>query len=129
MVTAVKKQRQTLAEGVTVEVLAALTELGVYNVSDMEQISFHVLNADVTYDQFVISGRFINEGTWEVLFNTAADFTTPAGLLIGTSGDLTTIANTATGWFIMDTASLFEIKVEAASSGGASTSTVNAGGS
>jgi len=129
MTQTTKRIHRKLADAVVVEVAAALTTLGTYDVSDMDAVSFHIANADVTFDQFVISAQFIKDGAFETLYSAAGDYTTPAGLLIGTSGDLTAIANGATGWFVLYPKGLFGLRIAAASSGANTTTTVNGGGS
>lgn len=52
------------------------------------------------------------------LYSTAADYTSPTGLLVGTSGDLTTQA-VGTGWFIMDVSSTYNVELYAQSAGSA----------
>jgi hypothetical protein len=64
-----------------------------------------------------------------VLYSSAGNFTSPAGLLIGTSGDLTILGAGATGWFIMRTTALWSVRITATSAGNAGVATVYVGGS
>lgn len=50
------------------------------------------------------------------LYSTSADYTTPSGLLVGTSGDLS-VAGTGVSWFIMDVKALQSIEIWATSGG------------
>ena len=78
---------------------------------------------------FQIKARFSSEdGTEIVLFSTSADFLAPKGVLVASSGDLTTLA-VGSGWFIIDVSG-FSAVILAANSGnaGGSTLAVNAGG-
>lgn len=64
----------------------------------------------------------------ETLFSTASDFLNPQGLLVGCSGDLTTLSGT-TGWFIMDTIGLETVQLWATSGGTAILIVDGSGGS
>ena len=130
MVTSVEKMWRNLSDGVDTTVTSSLTTLGDdIEVSELERVSFQLLNTGVLLDQFSILGNHTKEGTMETLYNTAGDFNSPAGLLVATSGDLTAIAHGSTGWFMMDCRGLFAIRIRAASSGGDTVVTLNGGGS
>ena len=78
---------------------------------------------------FQIKARFSSEDSTEiVLVSTSADFLAPKGVLVASSGDLTTLA-VGSGWFIIDVSG-FSAVILAANSGnaGGSTLAVNAGG-
>jgi hypothetical protein len=62
-------------------------------------------------DAFLIQAKASADATLTTLYSAAADFTAPTGLLVGASGDLTTTAAAASGWFILDVRGLFEVKV------------------
>lgn len=55
------------------------------------------------------------------LYSTTADFTTPAGLLIGVSGDLS-IQAIGVGWFLMDVSAMQSVELWATSAGSATVS-------
>ena len=90
------------------------------------------LSFDVTVqalDAFAITARFNADSAFVTLYSTAGSFTTPAGLLIGASGDLTTQAAGTTGWFVLYTRGLHSVKVTcSANVAGAATVSVYAGG-
>lgn len=77
---------------------------------------------------FAIQGLFNNaDNTWYTLRSTAGQFTSPTGILVDTSGDLTSQA-VGTGWFIMDCAGLTKLKLQANSSAaGGSTIAISGG--
>ena len=78
---------------------------------------------------FNIQAQATADGPAQTLYSTAGNFTTPSGLLVGASGDLTTLAAGATGWFIMQVSGLAYVIVNATSGNvGGSTLTVYAGG-
>jgi len=114
---------------VVTTVSAILTTVGEYPVGDMDGVGFHISNAGVLIDQFVIQAQFYDAGPWETMFSAAGDYTSPLGILIGTSGDLTGIADAATGWFIIYPKGIYKLRLRAASSGADTSITINGGGS
>jgi len=77
-----------------------------------------LVQVDVTVqalDAFIIQVRSTNVASLATLYSVAGDYTSPKGLLVGASGDLTTIAAAASGWFIMDVDGLYEVVVSASS--------------
>lgn len=83
-------------------------------VEDRETLGIEVTVTTAALDQFAILGKLSDAGTYQTLFSTSADFTSPTGLLVGTSGDLTAQA-VGTGWFIMDCDGLSSVQIKAAS--------------
>jgi len=75
---------------------------------------FEVIVSDNALDQFAVQGKFKQDGEYQTLFEIPGDFTSPTGLLVGASGDLTTQA-VGTGWMIMDCDGLYSVKLQAAS--------------
>lgn len=65
-------------------------------------------------------------GSASTIASIASDFTNPAGLMIGASGDLTILA-ASTGWFILDVEGLDSVIITA-DSGGTATLSLAAGG-
>lgn len=94
------------------------------DVSRYDRIMVHVAVTGQNLDAFLIKGAGSLDGTLETLYSTAANFTAPTGLIVGASGDLTTLAAAATGWFIMDTTGLKRVQI-LASSGNVAGSTVS----
>ena len=71
------------------------------------------MHLDVTVqalDAFVIQAQFHPGAAFDTLYSAAADFTTPIGILVAASGDLTAQAVGA-GWFIMDVAGISAVRV------------------
>lgn len=130
MVTSTKRHHREGSNILTPLLDEVLTEVGEFVVADMDAITFHFSNAGNALDQFVVSGNSIKDGTYEILFNGATDFTSPAGIMIGASGDLTSLADAATGWFLLYPKGFYAIKIEIArASGDDTTLTTNSGGS
>lgn len=98
------------------------------NVSGLEIVSVFISVADEALDTFKVLGG-VRGGPLVPLFDEAADFETPVGPLVNASGDLTTLAADAVGWFFIDVRGLDRLQVLARSADAAgSTVTVNAGG-
>ena len=105
----------TLAFGTAVAVTEALTKVAEFRaIGEAVGIQFDVATAAL--DQFVIYGKFGSGGTYQILYSTAADYLTPVGSLIATSGDLTIVAAAATGTFILLSRGLYQVKLACASS-------------
>lgn len=95
----------------TVTTLADIAEI---EVSRRENIGIEIAVTLAALTGFAILGRFHRDGAYQVLYNAALDFTSPGGLLIDASGDLTTQA-VGSGWFVMSCDGLESIKLQAAS--------------
>jgi len=100
----------------TTVAVAGLTTIGsAIDVSDFEKIFVQIDNTHasaVVFDAFEI--QISPDGTnFETAFSTSGDYTSPAGILIGCSGDLTVLAAAATGWFILDVTGLASIQLQA----------------
>lgn len=67
---------------------------------------------DESVDQFEVRG--LVGGVETTLYNTGTDFTSPAGLIIAASGDLTLQAANTTGWLVMDADPFTELRFYAA---------------
>lgn len=104
---------------------SGLTDLAIIDVSDVARLSVEIAVTGQALDAFVILARFHPSGSYQTLFSTADEFTfvdDVATLLVGSSGDLTTLA-VGSGWFILDTLGIDAIKLQA-SSGNVAGSTV-----
>ena len=92
----------------------------------LDQISVQV---DVTVhalDGFVIQGRVSKDGAFFNLYTTG--YTSPTGLLLAASGDLTAQAASSTGWFILDVRSLYAVRVLASGASDGTLVDIYAGG-
>lgn len=114
------KQRllgKNLAVSVAVAGLTPLLEL---NVEGIERVFCEVVPGANAFDAFSIEGKAHPDGSWTVLFNTG--FATPAGILLGTSGDLAALGAGTSGWFLLDTKGIYALRVQASAAVGASVS-------
>lgn len=72
---------------------------------------------------FSIQGQATSDAPFVTLYSSVADYTAPKGLLVGASGDLTTLAGGASGWFLLEAGVFTAIQVSVTS---ASTPTITA---
>jgi hypothetical protein len=104
------------------------TALMTIPVAGLERIFVQVSVATQALDAFIVQGRCAAAASFTTLYSAAADFTAPAGLMVGASGDLTTLAAAASGWFIMDVRGLYEVKILASAAVDSAAVSVDAGG-
>ncbi len=96
------------------------------DVRGLDRITVQLTVAMEALTGFAIKGKTTDDAAADTLYSAAGDFTSPRGLLVGASGDLTTLA-VGTGWFVMDVTGYEEI-VMTATSGGTARLAVRAGG-
>ncbi|SRR5258708_29883168 len=122
--------RQRLqANNQTVSIPAALTTLLDIDVSLISRISLEVKNTGANaFTAFQINGKMDDAGDMVVMISAATHFTTPTGIIVDASGDLTVLGAGAIGWVFIDVLGLKRLQVRA-NSGTATTANVFAGGS
>lgn len=106
-------------------VQTGLTDLLEFNVDGIAEVGISIDVTVQALDAFSISGRMSPATAYQVLYNLAGDFTTPAGAVIDASGDLTTQAAASSGWVLLNVLGLYSLKVQA-SGGNATPSVVDA---
>ena len=107
---------------------SSLGVVATINVNGIQQLNVEAAVVGQSLTAFQVLGQVNNSGTYQLLYSTSSDYTSPKGLLIGTSGDLTSIASGTSGFFQMTVRGFYniQIKVTAASTGG--TITILSGG-
>lgn len=103
---------------------AGNTDILVVPTANIKEVGFGITVAGFALDTFLVLGQFHKESAFVTLYSSAGSFTSPAGLVVAASGDLTTQA-VGTGWLILDTKPLYAVKLQC-SSVNASGSTVTA---
>ncbi len=125
-------QKYTLAPRVVQKSVAATTvpgsstKIGSMDVRGLRRIFVQLTVATASLTGFAIKVQATPAAAEQTLYSAAADFTTPAGLLVGASGDLTGAAAGA-HWFCMDVSGLELVHIYA-TSGGTATLAIEAGG-
>ncbi len=94
----------------------------------MERLWVEIANVAQAFDAFAIQGRLHEDGSFLTLFDAAGDFTSPAGILIGASGDLTTLAAGGSGWLCLDVLGIQAVRLTASAAANNATPTIYAGG-
>lgn len=107
---------------------AGNTTLATIQVSGVDRIFAQFVLTGFAFDVFRISAKPHTDAAMSLFYSAAAAFTGPQGLIVGASGDLTTLAAASTGWFIMDTRGLESVLVEASANGGTAAVDVYIGG-
>lgn len=90
------------------------TELITIPVGEYKRLCVQVKVANQALDAFLVQARFHPGGDFLTLYSLATDFTTPKGIMIGCSGDLTA-QGVGNGWLILDVTALDAIKLLASS--------------
>lgn len=108
------KSRAAFKTVAAVTVAETLTSLIAVNVAGYERLTAEIKVAGQALDQFVVKGRTHPGGTMMTLFATGTDFTTPAGMVVDASGDLTLQA-VGSGWLALDVSGWERIEIQAAS--------------
>lgn len=108
-------ERAIQAENLSVTVAQAglTTLMELENIQDMIRMLFQVVAGAQAFDAFEIQAKANRNAAYVTLYSLAGDYTSPSGLLVGASGDLTALAATATGWFLMETRGLYAVRVQA----------------
>jgi hypothetical protein len=117
----------TASNSVTVPGTGNTTLLQV-KVQGLERIFVQLSATTQALDAFLIQGKAHADATALTLFSAGADFTSPAGLMIDASGDLTGLAASASGWFVMDVRGLYEVKILASAAADSATVAIYLGG-
>ena len=100
------------------------TQLLDVNTANVERLAVEAVVTGQALDAFVITGKIHPDSTAVTLKSAAGDYTSPTGVLLLASGDLT-VQPVGTGWFLMDVRPFSSVQV-LASSGNVAGSTVTA---
>lgn len=107
---------------------AGNTQLLAVNVQRISRIFVQFSVATQNLDAFIIQIQDHPSGALQTIASVAGDYTAPKGLLVGTSGDLTTVAAAGSGWFILDTTGLYAVVISASAAVDSAAVTIYAGG-
>lgn len=106
--------------------VAGVTTLLEIPTENIRELGIEIAVTVNNLDAFEVHGKMHPSGAYHALYSAAGDYTSPVGLVIGTSGDLTAQAATTTGWIILDVAPLYAVKITASAVTGAATVTARA---
>lgn len=110
---------------------AGNTDIITLDVTQVARLALEIINAGANaFDTFLVQGKVSHESNFITLLSAAADYTTPAGIVVDASGDLTILGAGATGWLILDVLGFTKIKLQASANvAGATSASIFAGGS
>ena len=98
--------------------------------AELEAIFVTLLNVGTSnLNSFEIQGKANSDGAFVVLRSLNTHYTSPSGILIEASGDLTALVSTTTGWFIFYPKGIDIVRLVATRASGLDNVTVNVGGS
>jgi len=93
----------------------------------LSRVMIHLTGAVAALTGLALKAYGHPDGVAAVIADAAADFTAPAGIIVGTDGsDLTTL-NAADGWVLVDVLGIEKLEIWA-TSGGTATLAIQAGG-
>ena len=102
---------------------AGNTDILEMDVSQINRLAMEIRNTGAqAFDVFIVQGKAHPDGAYVTLLSAAADYTTPAGIVVDASGDLTILGAGATGWLIIDTLGFTKIKLQASANVAGATS-------
>jgi hypothetical protein len=73
----------------------------------------------VALTEFTVAFRVHASGSYFVVASLAADYTSPQGVMLGTSGDLTNAGTSGTHWLMLNVEGVQSVRLQAASSSAA----------
>ena len=100
----------------------ALEDIAEFQVDGREQTFVTFTAATAALTAFEVHVKPNEASAYVLWFSIASDYTSPVGMLLGASGNLTTAGTTGTHWLILNTKGVFKVKLR-----GAGTSTVISG--
>jgi hypothetical protein len=108
---------------------AGNTDIVELDTTQVARLALEIKNTGgAAFDAFLVQGKAHPDGDYVTLLSAGADFTSPAGIVVDASGDLTVLASAGTGWLILDCLAFSKIKLVASSAVGGTTAQVLAGG-
>jgi hypothetical protein len=90
-----------------------LTNLIDIDVRDMRRIMIQVKPGANPLTGFEVHAQSATDADFVPFLAVASDYTSPQGILIGASGDLTTLAANTAGWLLMDVSGIATLRLKA----------------
>jgi hypothetical protein len=82
---------------------------------DMEELFLSFVVGTANLGAFTVEYRVAAEGGWFTVASAAGDYTSPTGVILGASGDLTTAASGATvHWLNLSVKAVHDVRIKAA---------------
>lgn len=94
-----------------------------------DRIYVSLTSASQALNAFQIQARANPDDSYQTLYSTSGDYTSPKGILVGVSADLTSLAAGTPAWLILEVRGLESVRLRATAATGTATLTVHARGS
>ena len=107
---------ENLAVSVAVSGDTTLLEIPVEGINE---VGIEVAVSTNNLDAFKVLGKMHKNAAYQTLYSASGDYTSPVGLVIGASGNLTAQAASTTGWLMLDVSPLCAVKITASAVTGA----------
>ncbi len=104
---------------------AGSTQILDLNVEDISFLGVSIAVTSKLLGGFVIWAKMSPDDAFQIVRNSAGQFTAPTGIVLDASGDLTIQAAATSGWLLLDVLPFYAVQIYA-SSGDAAGSTVTA---
>ncbi len=95
-----------------------LTTVATFPGANIERGLIDVAVATTALDQFVIQIRSNVNASYQTIYSAGSDFTSPVGIMVGASGDLTALTAGTSGWVMLDVFGIESIRLRAARAAG-----------
>ncbi len=96
----------------------ALTTVATFTGANIDRALIDVAVATTALDQFVVQIRANGNSPYQTIYSAASDYTSPAGIMVGASGDLTALTAGSSGWVMLDVFGIESIRLRAARAAG-----------
>jgi hypothetical protein len=106
--------RQASTYGVEAATVTTLAQIAEINTAGFGRLYFAFTVADAALTAFEVRMRPSADGPQFTLGSVAADYTTPEGLILGASGDLTIAGTSGNHFVFLDVRGVHEIEIWAA---------------
>lgn len=116
-----------IAQPVTVPA-SGNTRLADLDVAAFEQLTIQIVVATQALDGFRVSVRPKGGVAYTLMYSASGDYTSPAGLVVDASGDLTALAAGSSGILVLDVSGLDSVRLEASAALDSASVTVIASG-
>ena len=111
-------------------ITTAVGSLITMDTADLEAVFLEILNVGTSnLDAFQIQSKANSKASFQTIRSTSAHYTSPSGILIEVSGDLTVLASGATGWLMIYPKGIYQLRLRASRASGSDRVTIEGGGS
>jgi hypothetical protein len=95
---------------------------------DVSRLAFEIKAITQTFNAFFVQAKVQPLGSYRTIVSAAGGYTSPSGIIVAASGDLTALAAGSTGWLIVDVLGLYSLKLQAKGVAGGGSCDIYVGG-